>query len=114
MRPMFQEDPITEDVKVIYHNESDTNTTAITLESSKFKTPFLIRRSKDNHPFFEVVNNNGTSCGVHGLFTTVEEAKKEALAYIRKSNVSQAVRRDRMTARREKHRATRVSEEPDS
>lgn len=114
MRPMFQEDPTTEDIKVTYHNESETNTTAITLESTKFKTPFLIRRSKDNHPFFEVVNNNGTSCGVHGLFTTVEEAKKEALGYIRKSSISQAVRRDRMTARREKHRATRVSEEPDS
>lgn len=114
MRPMFQEDPTTEDVKVTYHSEGEGNGPAVTLESTKFKTPFIIRRSKDNHPFFEIVNNNGSSCGIHGLFTNIEEAKKETLAYIRKSNVSQAVRRDRMTARREKHRATRVSEEPDS
>lgn len=111
---MLQEDPITEEVKVVYHSENDKGTPAVTIESTKFKTPFLVRRSKDNFPFFEVVNNNGTSCGVHGLFTSVEDAKKETLAYIRRSNVSQAVRRDRMTARREKYRATRISEEPDS
>lgn len=87
---------------------------ALRVTSTKMKQPFLIQVARNNFPYYEVITEGGSSTPIKGYFTSIEFAKKELVAHLKRANVSQAVRRDRMTARREKGRGDRLSEEPDS
>ena len=83
-----------EDVKIEETIGEDGGAKA-TITSPKFKEPFVIRKAGFTGTMFEVQVSGRKSGNIHGLFTTVDDAKQAVLQHIRLSKPSKAVQRDK-------------------
>lgn len=103
-------DQISEDVKIT-ETLSPMGSPIIYIESSKFKVTFVISKESKNTSFFVVSTTSGKKPPINGFFTSIRDAKKEVLKYIKNSTPSKAVERDRKYKQRERDRGTGLSEE---
>lgn len=89
-----------EDVEIIEDWKSSNPT--VTIKSPKHVSPFIIKKAEEVG-LWEVCHERG-ECGVKGFFISVNDAKREVLAYIKRSRVSTQKRtRDYAKYRRTKN-----------
>ena len=97
-----------EDVKIVESIGPDGGA-RVEISSPKFKAPFVIRKAGYTGTMFEVQTSGKQSAGIHGMFTTVDDAKNTVLQHIRTSKPSKAVVRDKKWEERNAARLAKKS-----
>lgn len=82
------------------------------VKSSKYKNPFIVRKTNDGFAFFEVAVKGGKlPASLEGRHTTSTSAVQAIKAYINQMPETKTVRRDNYSKEREEKNASKVAAE---